>query len=99
MNELTMRLIGMIFVFGKLGLACFLEWKLAQKDEWYLGLILPFLYFWNSLMQIAMRYEEAEINVLLGLNVETIILLLLYGICITKKKQKKEYADMKVKDL
>lgn len=87
MNELMVWLIGMVLVFGKLVLACFLEWKLAQKDEWYLGLILPVLYFWNSVEQIAMRYEEAAINVLLGLNVETIILLLLYGMCITKKKQ------------
>ncbi|MGN0136569.1 hypothetical protein [Anaerotignum sp.] len=99
MNSWIAALICVILVVGKLGLACFLEWKLAKKEEWYLGLILPVLLFGDSLGRMMAEYEAAGAGLFLRLNVTTILLLLLYGFQRIRLKQKREYAQMKLKDL
>ena len=86
-------------ILVKIGVSCFLQWKLAQKEEWYLGLILPFLYFWQGLPEVLASEPVRMGGVFLARNVETLILLVFYGIFRTNLKHKKEYEAMKVKDL
>lgn len=83
----------------------FLEWKLSQKKEWYLGLILPFLCFWDSMIQTAAAVEPPgapvyeQITVFFRGNIETAVLVLFYLFCRLRVKRKREMQEMKVKDL
>lgn len=83
----------------------FLEWKLSQKKEWYLGLILPFLCFWDSMARTAavagasVEPVMEQIAVFFRGNIETAVLVLFYLFCRLRVKRKREMQEMKVKDL
>ena len=99
MGDLPFITVGLSFFVLQISLVCFFEWKLAQKEEWYLGLILPALCFWNSLPEILMSMEGERLLYFLGGNIETIVLLLIYKTIRTHIRQKQEMQRMKVKDL
>lgn len=83
----------------------FLEWKLSQKKEWYLGLILPFLCFWDSMAQTAavagssVELIREQIAVFFRGNIGTVVLALFYLFCRMQVKRKREMHEMRVKDL
>ncbi|MGN0136568.1 hypothetical protein [Anaerotignum sp.] len=82
---------------------CVLEWFLSKREPWWLGLLLPLLFFLLGTIPMLNLLEETSagevlLTFILG-NIPTWILLLIYILNRQNLKKNRELEQMKIKDL
>lgn len=93
----------LLFVVG----AVSLQFYLARRESWFLGLILPAItllwsvllvlnivqtgLFWETLVMMGMIFVIA--------NIPTIVLLIIYFVCRERVRKKKQLDKMNIQDL
>ena len=82
---------------------CVLEWFLSKKEPWWLGLLLPVLFFLMGTIPVlnliaGPSVGQVLLTFFLG-NVPTWILLSIYVVNRQKLKKNQELEEMKIKDL
>lgn len=82
---------------------CILEWFLSRKEPWWLGLLLPVLFFLLGTIPVlnllvGTSAGKILITFLIG-NIPTWILLLIYVVNRQKLRKDRELEEMKIRDL
>lgn len=82
---------------------CVLEWFLSKKEPWWLGLLLPVLFFLMGtipVLNLVVRISVGQVLLTFFLgNIPTWILLLIYAGTRRNLKKNRELEEMKIKDL
>lgn len=91
------------FFLGIIIGVCILEWFLSRKEPWWLGLLLPVLFFLLGTIPVLNLLAGTSagkilITFLIG-NIPTWILLLIYVVNRQKLRKNRELEEMKIRDL
>lgn len=82
---------------------CVLEWFLSKKEPWWLGLLLPVLFFLMGtipVLNLVIRTYVGQVLLTFFLgNIPTWILLLIYVAGRQKLRKNRELEEMKIRDL
>lgn len=82
---------------------CVLEWFLSKREPWWLGLLLPVLFFLLGtipVLNLVVRTSAGQVLLTFFLgNIPTWILLLIYMVNRQKLKKNRELEEMKIRDL
>ncbi len=82
---------------------CVLEWFLAKREQWWLGLLLPVLFFLLGTIPVLNLIAGPSVGQVLIIfvigNMPTWILLLIYVAGRQKLRKNRELEEMKIKDL
>ncbi len=82
---------------------CVLEWFLSKKEPWWMGLLLPALFFLIGTIPVLNLMEGTSagqilITFVIG-NMPTLVLCLIYVMNRQKQKKNRELEEMKIRDL